>query len=200
MVLSGFMSFLENVPDDVRDRIGPTIQTSPFQPEDIQQLVTTSRAVGDQATAPPPFSPEVVEHLADLTAGVPRLIVDLSTSPRPGDPAGHRDHRRGRDRDGGTGLCRRAHGAFFAEEVRRALAEQGWKVEANRYVGLSPDSHVDFWVADSDAGEGCAILVAENVIGTADVNRQRDRIFTVKEGLPTGEILLVVKGFRGGRT
>ncbi|GIF50729.1 hypothetical protein DFJ67_1861 [Asanoa ferruginea] len=196
VVLSGFTSFLENVPEDVRYRIGPTIQTSPFQPEDIQQLVNTSReAVRDQATAPPPFSPKVVEHLADLTAGVPRLIVDLS----------HRLVRATRPatttideaaiETAAQAYVEERHGAYFAEEVRRALTEQGWKVEPNRYVGLSQDSHVDFWVADTDGGEGCAILVAENVIGAADVNRQRDRIFTVKEGLPTGEILLVVKGF-----
>ncbi|MEV4624487.1 hypothetical protein AB0J74_37990 [Asanoa sp. NPDC049573] len=196
VVLSGFMSFLENVPDDVRDRIGPTIQTSPFQPEDIQQLVSTSReTVSHDAVAPPPFSPQVVEHLADLTAGVPRLIVDLShrlvRATRPTTPT----IDEATIETAAHAYVEERHGAYFAEEVERALTEQGCKVVPNDYVDESPDSHVDFWVSESDSGDGCAILVAENVISTADFNRQRDRILTVKRRRPTSEILVVVKGF-----
>ncbi|MDG4821728.1 hypothetical protein O7635_07660 [Asanoa sp. WMMD1127] len=195
VVLSGFASFLENLPEDVRDRIGSTIQTSPFEPEDIQQLVTTSRAAVGGPAAPPPFSPSVVEHLADLTAGVPRLIVDLSHRLVRATPATAATIDDTAIQTAAQAYVVERHGAFFAEEIRRTLVERRWKVETNRYVGLSSDSHVDFWVAESDGGEGCAILVADNVISPAEITHQRDRIFTVKEGLPTGEILLVVKGF-----
>jgi hypothetical protein len=194
-VLAGQPSFLDAFPDDARDRIGSTIQTSPFREKDINELIEKHQEGLRGATAPPPFSASVVRYLADLTGGLPRLIVDLCHRLVGVTPPEALNVDEEAIYAATEAYVQERHGSYFSEEVHRALTENGWIVKRDIYPGENLDSHVDFWVTDSLGSESCAILVADNILEARDIDQLRRRILTVKGSTASTEVLLVVKGF-----
>jgi hypothetical protein len=195
IVLSGLPSFLDVLPNQIRDRLGSTITTSPFDAADVERLVAVQQRHVAGSGRAVPFDPEVIGHLADLTAGVPRSILGLC-------------HRLVRISAGGGSAVTLAtvheaarsyieerYGESFTDQIAQVLADNGWPYERDRYVGATADSHVDFWIDENDNDDACAILAVGNILEPEDLAAQRQRILTVQAAAPRSEILLVVMGF-----
>ncbi|GIH15081.1 hypothetical protein [Rugosimonospora africana] len=187
VVLAGLPSFVQALPNQVRDRIGEIQRTAPFRDGQVADLVAARSPAS-------PFDREALAEVADLTAGIPRAILRLcrrlmrvgagpgGTIDRETVRAAARQYVEEQDRES------------VVDEIARALNENSWAYEDDYYPGESQASHVDFWIEAGDDGAACAILVVDNVLDADDLTAERRRIIGLAKDAPLTEFLVVVVG------
>ncbi|TMQ91030.1 hypothetical protein ETD83_32775 [Actinomadura soli] len=194
LVLCGLPDFLEALPEDVRQRVGCIVRPSALSPTETRQYILDSQERAGQPRELAPFTEATVDYLVTLASGNARTIVKLC----------YHGYRMARAR--GTNVTQAVIREVAREqfqlatqddvrsEIARVLDLGGWLFQAQA-APKGTKARADFWVVHGEDGGGCAVLIADSVLGQKDASVLAKQVEKVKDGREDRAVLLVVNGY-----
>nr|WP_276515368.1 BREX system ATP-binding domain-containing protein [Actinomadura coerulea] len=194
LVLSGLPDFLEALPEDVRQRIGCIVRPSALTPAETRQYILDSQERAGHPRELAPFTEAVTDYLVTLAGGNARTIVKLCHHGYRMARTAGTDVTRAMIREAARDQFQLATRDDVRAEIARVLDLGGWPFEAQA-APKGTGVRADFWVVHGEDGGGCAVLIADSLLGPKDASALAAQVEKVKAGREDRAALLVVNGY-----
>lgn len=195
LVLCGLPDFLNVLGLDLQQRIGHIVTMSALTGEDVCQFIKESQELTFGVAQLEPFTLDTVEYLVRLTAGTPRRVIRLC----------YQVYRQAVEdctlvAEAMVRQVARSHFDVASSlevraEVRRVIVTNGWDYHAGYAIGPIRVSKVDYWIPVGGQGGGCAVLIAESVLDSGDLDKLNRRALAIRAVATDIEIVLVINGY-----
>jgi type II secretory pathway predicted ATPase ExeA len=195
LVLAGLPELYEFLPEDIKQRVGPTISMPALSLPEVREYVLDVHEAYFHERTIAPFTDAALEAIVDAARGVPRMIIRL---------CGHSFQRHLLEgtaitRDLVADVAREHIGPESADSIREHVAVLlhaiGLDFRPDYLIGEDENSRVDYWIFEPDAPErGMGLSVAGPVLELVDLPQFDALELAVGESEPRIQVLVVVNG------